>query len=234
MQNKRKVVIVGPAHPLRGGLASYNERIARAYAQRGDEVLMHTFKLQYPAFLFPGKTQYSTEPAPDDLNIEITVNSINPFNWIKIGRKIKSLRPDLVIMKFWIPFMAPCLGTIARIIRSNGYTKVISIIDNIVPHEKRIGDRILGSYFVKSVDGFIAMSKSVLTDLETFDLKRPKRFCPHPLYDNFGMQLSKSSSRLSLNLDPKGKYLLSPQVPLRKLQQCELYPSMPRHWPQPR
>jgi len=203
-----KVILIGPAHPLRGGLATYNERLAREYVKEGSDVSIYTFSLQYPSILFPGKTQYSTEPAPGDLSIKVKVNSVNPLNWIRIGRELKKARPDLVIVKFWIPFMAPCLGTICRIIRKNGHTRVVSIIDNIVPHEKRPGDRMLASYWVNSVDGFVAMSRSVLDDLETFDKKRPKVFCPHPLYDNFGETVPKSEAQKRLGLDDSFRYLL--------------------------
>ncbi len=209
MTNKeRTVVILGSAHPLRGGLASYNERLARAYQQQGAKVKIFTFSLQYPNFLFPGKTQYSDEPKPQDLDIEVSLNSVNPFSWIALGRKIKKMAPDLLIIKFWIPFMGPSLGTVARIARSNGKTKVISIIDNIIPHEKRPGDKVLANYFVGAVHGFIAMSESVLQDLNKFDSIKPKIFTPHPVYDNFGNVSDKSFAREALKLDPFGKYIL--------------------------
>ena len=208
MAEKRKIVIIGSAYPLRGGLSAYNERIARAYQQQGDDVIIYTFSLQYPGFFFPGKTQYSSDPAPGDLNIKVKINSINPINWINVGRKIKKLKPDLVIIKFWIPFMAPCLGTIARIIRKNKHTKIVSIIDNIIPHEKRSGDFTLAKYWVKSIHGFIAMSRSVLDDLNKFDKQKPKSYCPHPLYDNFGKVLKKEYARKILNFDKNGKYIL--------------------------
>jgi glycosyltransferase involved in cell wall biosynthesis len=204
--------MIGPAHPLRGGLATYNERLAREYINQGWEVVLYSFSLQYPSFLFPGKTQYSTEPAPAGLTIRTKVNSINPLNWIRTGREIKKLKPDLVIVKFWIPFMAPCLGTICRIIRRNRFTKIVSIVDNLVPHEKRIGDIRLIRYWVNSVDGFIAMSKSVMDEIESFTgrTKKPKpiRFCPHPLYDNFGASISKSEAKSRLKLDPGQSYVL--------------------------
>ena len=208
MADKRKIVIIGPAYPFRGGLATYNERLARAFMQKGDEVIIHTFSLQYPSFFFPGKTQYSNSPAPKDLHIEVSVNSVNPFNWIRIGRRLRIYKPDIVIIKFWIPFMAPCFGTIARKIRKNGHSKIISIIDNIIPHEKRPGDRALAKYFVNAVDGFVAMSKSVLDDLETFDNKKPKLFCAHPLYDNFGAIIPKEIARQKLGLDFSLHYVL--------------------------
>ena len=204
----KSVVIVGSAFPLRGGLANYNERLAQAYQQAGYKVKIFTFSLQYPNFLFPGKTQYSDEPAPQDLDIEVVLNSVNPLSWFKLGRKIKRLNPDLLITKFWIPFMGPALGTVARVAKGKGKTKVVSIIDNIIPHEKRPGDRLLSNYYVKAVDGFICMSQSVLDDLETFDQKKPKIFTPHPVYDNFGKPIQKEQAKSSLQLDADTPYLL--------------------------
>jgi len=209
MSSKPKsVVIVGSAYPLRGGLANYNERIARAYQDQGAEVKIFTFSLQYPNFLFPGKTQYADGPAPEGLDIEVSLNSVNPLSWIHLGRKIKNLAPDLLIIKFWIPFMGPSLGTVARIAKRNGKTKVVTIIDNIIPHEKRPGDRILANYFVGAVDGFISMSESVLDDLKTFDTEKPKIFTPHPVYDNFGQPKAKHIAKQELGLDTNQNYIL--------------------------
>ena len=203
-----KIAVLGTAWPYRGGLAVYNERLARQFASEGDEVTIYTFTLQYPSFLFPGKTQYSSEPAPSDLKIIRSLNSINPFNWLKTGRMIKKLEPDILIIKFWLPFMAPCLGKVARMVRRNGKTRVVSILDNIIPHEHRPGDRLFGRYFTKSVDGFVAMSDSVLEDLSQFDTVKPRVFCRHPLYDNFGPRTSREESLKFLGLDPGQRYML--------------------------
>lgn len=203
-----KVIILGSAHPLRGGLASYNERLAREYMRQGHSVQIYTFSLQYPEFLFPGTSQMSEEPAPDDLYIHVKVNSVNPLNWVKVGKEIAALKPDLLIIKFWLPFMGPCLGTIARLVKRNGKTKVISIVDNIIPHEKRVGDKMLANYFVNSVDGFVAMSDSVLADLKKFDSKKPKVFSPHPLFDNFGEAVSKVEAYEKLGLEVHNEYML--------------------------
>ena len=203
-----KVIILGSAHPLRGGLASYNERLAREFVRQGHSVQIYTFSLQYPSFLFPGTSQYSDQPAPDDLYIHVKVNSINPFNWISVGKEIAKLNADLMIVKFWLPFMGPCLGTISRIVRRNKKTKVISIIDNIIPHESRPGDFQLAQYFANSADGFIAMSDSVLTDLQKFDDKKPKVFSPHPLFDNFGAAINKVDAYNKLNLEVNTEYIL--------------------------
>ena len=203
-----KVTLVGTAHPFRGGIAVFIERLARAFKQNKDEVRISTFTLQYPKMLFPGETQLSSSPKPTDLNIIQEVNSINPFNWIKVGNKIRKEKPDLVIFKYWIPFMGPSLGTIARRIRKNNHTKVIVVVDNIIPHEKRFGDNALNKYFVKSVDAFVAMSQSVLDDLKTFDDVKPKLLSPHPLYDNFGKAKTREEALKALNLDANYNYML--------------------------
>lgn len=209
MIHPRTVVILGTSYPFRGGgISTYNERLAKAYQQQGDHVTIYTFSLQYPSFLFPGKTQYSAEPAPEGLNIKVAVNSVNPFNWIKVGRKLKKLAPELLIIRYWIPFMAPCLGVIARIARKNKKTKVIAITDNIIPHEKMPGGNLLSKFFVKSCDGFLAMSRSVLSDLKKIDSSKPSIYNPHPLYDNFGQPIDKRAAQKALKLDEKYKYIL--------------------------
>ena len=189
-------------------MSTYNERLARAFQERGDQVTIYTFSLQYPGFLFPGKTQYSTDTPPLDLNIKIAVNSINPYNWIIVGREIKKLKADIVVIRYWMPFMAPCLGTLARIIRSNKHSKVVAITDNIIPHEKMPGGNLLSGYFVTSCDGFIAMSRAVLNDIDAFDTSKPRLFSPHPLYDNFGAAVSKSLAKKHLGLEEGTKYIL--------------------------
>jgi glycosyltransferase involved in cell wall biosynthesis len=208
MPEKRKIIIIGSAFPLRGGgISTFNERLAQAYIEHGDEVEIFTFSLQYPSILFPGTTQYSKEAPPKDLNIKVRINSINPFNWIKVGKEVRNLKPDLVIMRFWIPFMGPCLGKIARVIRKHNI-KVVAITDNIIPHEPKPGDRMLVNYFVKSVDGFISMSKSVFEDLKQFDTKKPKLLTVHPLYDNFGTPVGKAEAQKKLGLSAQFKYIL--------------------------
>jgi glycosyltransferase involved in cell wall biosynthesis len=202
-----KVIIIGPAHPLRGGLATFNERMASAFTARGYEVIIYTFSLQYPSLLFPGATQYSESSPPENLNIKVAINSINPLNWISTGMKIKNEHPDIVIFRYWLPFMAPALGTIARLIRKNKHTKIIALVDNAIPHESRFGDKMLTRYFVKSIDAFITMSEKVLHDLKFFSNK-PTKLIAHPLYDNFGEKVDKIEARRKLQLPEKGEIFL--------------------------
>lgn len=202
-----KIVIIGTAYPYRGGIASFNERMAEELIAMGHDVVIYTFTLQYPSFLFPGKTQYSSDPKPGNLKIIPLINSVNPFNWIKAGLKIKKENADIIISKFWIPFMGPALGTVIRIAK-NKNTRAISVIDNIIPHEKRPGDKLLSQYYVGANDEFIVMSSSVEKDMKHFTNTKPVKLIPHPIYDNYGEILDKSVARKHLDIDPDKKYVM--------------------------
>jgi glycosyltransferase involved in cell wall biosynthesis len=205
-----KIVILGTAYPLRGGLAAFNERLAQGLMDEGHEVELYTFSLQYPNFLFPGSSQYAEDTTPPQhLNIKVIVNSINPLNWLMVGLKLKKLKPDLIICKFWLPFMGPCFGSILRLAKLNKHTKVISIIDNIIPHEKRFGDKLFAQYFAKSIDAFVAMSRSVAADLKHFTTaQQPIQYLAHPVYDHYGQAIDKNEAKAHLKLNPNDQYLL--------------------------
>ncbi|HLG03551.1 MAG TPA: glycosyltransferase [Bacteroidia bacterium] len=207
--DKKKIFIIGPAWPLRGGLATFDELLCRSLNAAGHKTRIISFSLQYPSFLFPGTTQYDTVgKAPADIIIETRINSVNPVNWLSTGNYIHREKPDLLIIRYWLPFMGPSLGTIARRAKKNGYTKVIALVDNAIPHEKRPGDLPFSRYFLKSCDGYLTMSKKVLNDLEQFTNSDLKVFTEHPLYTSFGEPVEKSLARDHLSLEKDGKYLL--------------------------
>jgi glycosyltransferase involved in cell wall biosynthesis len=204
----KSIVFVGTAHPYRGGLSIFNEMLARIFGKRGVLAKIYTFTLQYPSFLFPGRSQYGDTPAPDDVRIERRVNTVNPLNWWRVGRRIRRERPDAVIVRYWLPLMAPCFGTICRIARRNGHTKVLALLDNVIPHEHRPFDRTFTRYFVGSVDGFIYMSEQVRSDLEQFTTAKPALFSPHPLFDVYGEPVGRAEACAKLGLDPSLHYSL--------------------------
>lgn len=203
-----KITFLGPAFPYRGGLAAFNERLARQFASECKDVDIRTFTLQYPEFLFPGKTQYSKGSPPEGIKIIRELNSINPLSWIRTGLKLKRERADILLIRYWIPFLAPSLGVVARIARSNKYTLVISIVDNAIPHEKRRGDRLLTRFFMNSIDGAVTLSEFVQKDVEAFRKDIPVLTSPHPLFDNYGRKIPRNDALASLNLDPEYSYLL--------------------------
>lgn len=201
-----KVAIVGPAYPLRGGIANFNETLANAFLKAGHQSEIFSFSLQYPKILFPGKTQYVTHNNAPNVTIHNTINAINPFTWYKTAKQILSYQPDFVIIRYWMPFMAPALGVIARQLTKRNIT-VLALTDNIIPHEHRIGDKALTNYFVKPIKGFIVMSKSVGEELKQFT-KQPSVYLPHPIYDIFGERVKKEEALKKLKLDANYDYLL--------------------------
>lgn len=205
----RKVIIIGPAHPLRGGgITTFNHRLCQEFLTEGYDCRIFSFSLQYPKLLFPGTSQYTTEPAPKGIRIYSVINSIHPLNWWHFGTLISKIRPDLVVVRFWIPFMGPSLGTILRRIRRNRYTRIIAIADNVVPHEKRPGDKLFTRYFLKACDGFITMGEQVTKDLKEFGVTQPVRRLLHPLYDNFGEKADREEARNHLQLPTERPILL--------------------------
>lgn len=203
-----KCVIVGPAFPLRGGIANLNESLSKAFSKSGIENEIVSFSLQYPEFLFPGKTQFDeTGERPKGIKITTLINSVNPISWSRAAKYILDQKPDFVVLRYWLPFMAPALGSIAKKLKNSGF-KVVAITDNVIPHESRLGDKQLTNYFLKQCDGFVAMSKSVLDDIKTFISNPKSAFIPHPIYDIFGDAVSKQEAREKLGLSKDEKYVL--------------------------
>lgn len=214
-----KILLLSPAHPLRGGIAASSERLAHELQHDGHEVVLYSFALQYPGFLFPGKSQFTDDPPPPHLVIKTRLNSINPLNWLQVGREIARECPDRIIVRFWLPFMGPCLGTVLRVARwfSKKKPHITALVDNIVPHEKRPGDRLFARYFVRACNDFVVMSRSVGEEIKQMAAppSPPKggeeakpaparggaiRFAPHPIYDTYGAPVEKAAARRDLGI----------------------------------
>lgn len=207
-----KIILISTAFPYRGGIAATTDRLAQEYIKRGADVQIWTYKMLYPKLIFPGKSQYhdlENHTAPKGVIIHRKINAINPFNWIKVGRQLKKARATKVIIRYWLPFLAPCLGTIVKFAKNNS-TKFVGLIDNVSPHESRIGDKALSNYFYKKLDGFLVMAQGGVNELkESFKVEKPIIYSPHPLFDTYGAALTKSVAANNLNLDPTLNYILS-------------------------
>ncbi len=201
------IVIVGTAYPLRGAMAQLNAILGR-YLSKKHKVEVVTFTRQYPALLFPGKTQIDPSKPLFDLPTIQLIDSINPLSWIQAARYIQNRKPDLLIFRYWLPFFAPCFGVIARLVRKRTDAKVMFICDNIVPHEKRIGDEILTKFAFRFVDYFIVHSKSVENDLLRFVPNARYRMVPHPVYEIFGESISKREAQKKLGLRTDERVIL--------------------------
>ena len=211
-------IIIGPAWPYRGGIAAFSERLAYQLIAEGHHVELYTFTLQYPSLLFPGKTQFSTDPVPEGLTIHRRFSSINPFSWCKAAKEIRRKQPDVVVFAYWMSFMAPAFGTLAAHCRkAKSHTKCIGLIHNMIPHEPNLLDKLFPPYFVRRMDGFIALSQAVADDIKKVLSKACKSedcpskkiaVTPHPLYDHYGELLPKADSRRALGLDEGVRYVL--------------------------
>jgi D-inositol-3-phosphate glycosyltransferase len=204
-----KNIIVGPAYPLRGGIANFNEALSSALIKNGHSSEIISFKVQYPDFLFPGTSQFDHERKIDErLQIRPLLHSFQPFNWPAVAAYIRKQQPDYVLVRYWLPFMGPCLGTLNRLVKKDTSIPVIAITDNIIPHEKRLMDDAFTRYFVKSCDGFVTMSASVMQDLSKFTDNPMKIFSPHPVYDIFGESVPMLEARKAIGLNESDRIIL--------------------------
>jgi glycosyltransferase involved in cell wall biosynthesis len=205
----KKCVIIGPAYPLRGGIAQLNESLSKQLTKMGVENAIFSFSLQYPDILFPGKTQ--KEEGHRDLGvmrIRTTINSIAPWTWLSTAKAILEEKPDIIIVRFWIPFMAPALAAICRYVKKRSDARIVGLLDNVVPHEHRIGDRSLTRMFLNSCDSFAVMSSSVMSDLASFDRSKIRKLLYHPIYDHFGEAVPMAQAREKLGLSTSDRVIL--------------------------
>ncbi|MCS7176983.1 MAG: glycosyltransferase [Candidatus Kapabacteria bacterium] len=195
------VILIGPAHPLRGGgIATYTETLAATYRRLGRRAAIVTFRYQYPQWLFPGKTQLSSEPPPTGLEIYPILHSLWPVNWLKTARQIAEWNPEVLLVNVWLPFFAPCLGTIVRAVRRRRPTIVsVGIIHNVTPHEHFPAADALTRYVLRPLDAFLLLSEAVARELQRFDASKPRRVSLHPPFE-YGELVSQEEARQRLGL----------------------------------
>ncbi len=196
-----KIVIVSTAYPLRGGIAQYAGILYNKLRANGHNVTVITFKRQYPNFLFPGKTQLETSEDPAvKIDSEPILDSIGPLSWFKAGKRLQQLQPDLILFKYWMPFFAPCFGTLCWQAKRNTRARILYICDNVIPHEKRIGDIKLTQFAFKHADHFIVQSTTVEKELLRLQPQADYKLIPHPVYDIFGELQPKQEARALLDI----------------------------------
>ena len=202
-----RIAYLSTFYPFRGGIAQFNANLLEALG-KDHEVKAFTFTRQYPSFLFPGKTQYVT---PEDkakvVDSEAVLDTVNPFSYLSAARKIAAWKPDLVVMKYWMSYLAPSLGTVARRLRRKGIP-TIAILDNVIPHETKFFDKPFSRWFLRQCSGCVAMSEAVLGDMLSLTPEKPYVLLPHPLYDHFGKKMERSEAQEKLGLDPSLRTLL--------------------------
>ncbi|MCB0761679.1 MAG: glycosyltransferase [Flavobacteriales bacterium] len=202
-----KIALLSAFYPFRGGIAQFGASLYRELEKEHD-VKAYTFTRQYPDFLFPGETQTVTDDdSADPIPALRTLDSINPLSYRKTAREINDFGPDVLIVRLWMSFFGPAMGTVARLMKPG--TKVVAIVDNAIPHEKRFFDRPFTRYLLKHVDGYIVMTEAVKRDL--LSLQPPSRrieIIGHPVYTHFGQPLERETACVQLGIDPLKKTLL--------------------------
>jgi len=202
-----KVALVGPMHPYRGGIAHYLEKMEEGLLERGHETVPVTFTRQYPKLLFPGKTQYVEDAETSADDPERLLDTLNPWTWYRTARHLAVQEPDVVLFKYWMSFFAPSFGSIARYLRRQG-VRVVAVVDNALPHERRPGDAVLGKFFLRACDGLIVMSDEVERDLHELGIEAPIQRVNHPIYNTFGDPLPRPEARDALDLPDDSPILL--------------------------
>ncbi|MBQ1708433.1 MAG: glycosyltransferase [Bacteroidales bacterium] len=202
-----RIAYLSTFYPFRGGIAQFNADLLEEFG-RHHEVKAFTFTRQYPSFLFPGKTQYVTESdKAKKVDSQAILDTANPFSWRPAARKIAAWKPDLLVMKYWMSYLAPSLGTVARYLKRRGIP-VVTVLDNVIPHEAKFFDKPFSRWFLRGNSGCVAMSEAVLKDMLSLTPELPYILQPHPLYDHFGQKMNKRAAQDALGLDPQKRTLL--------------------------
>ena len=202
-----RIAYLSTFYPFRGGIAQFNADLLEEFS-RAHTVKAFTFTRQYPSFLFPGKTQYVTESdKAKKVDSEAVLDTANPFSWRPAARRIAAWKPDLLVMKYWMSYLAPSLGTVARYLKRRGIP-VITVLDNVIPHEAKFFDKPFSKWFLRGNSGCVAMSEAVLKDMLSLTPDKPYILQPHPLYDHFGRKMDKREAQEKLGLDSQKRTLL--------------------------
>src|SRR5437016_4038339 len=194
-----KIAFLSPFYPFRGGIAQFSDSLYLAL-EKEHEVKAFTFTRQYPKILFPGTTQYVSDVDINrNVKAEKILDSINPVTYGRTANKIIKYKPDLVLLSYWMPFFVPSMGWVARKLKKNGI-KIISILHNVKPHEKRIGDEFLTKFFLNQNSGFVLLNHSSENDL--LQLKPDAKYIinTHPLYDHYGELIPQDDARKELDI----------------------------------
>lgn len=201
-----KIAILSCFYPYRGGISQFNACLFEELSKT-DIVKAFNFKRQYPEFLFPGKTQYVT---PDDEAVPIEsvslLDTANPFTYLTTLKAIRDWKPDLLIVRYWMSYFAPSLGFITR--KMKKYCTVVSILDNVIPHEQRFFDRPFTKYFLTGSHGYVTLCEAVAKDLTDLKPDAVYTVIPHPLYSHFGKKIERAEAEKKLSLEPGKRNIL--------------------------
>lgn len=199
---KKKVVLIGPVYPYKGGIAHYTGLMYRALCKIYD-VEMVSYKFQYPKILYRKEQR---DYGNDSFKIEDTkylIHTANPFNWLYTAKRIRDIKPEMVIIQWWHPYFAPCYYMLCKCIKN---IKILFVCHNVFPHERFPMDRILAKAVLRQGDRYIVQSRMDAEDLQTIIKDPIFRQTVHPTYNAFrleNMSGEEARSRLGIRMDEK-------------------------------
>lgn len=203
-----KIALIGPTYPYKGGISHYTTLMYRALKTR-HEVIMVSYKLQYPRLLFKKEQRDYSNKSFCIEETQYMINTANPFNWLCSAGKIKRMKVDVIILEWWHPYFAPCYYVMCKLLKLSKRVKILFVCHNVFPHERFPFDRTLSKLVMKQGNCFVVQSHMDEKDL--LDIKKDAKYVvtPHPTYNAFKMQnLSKEEARARLGLTMSGQVIL--------------------------
>ena len=202
----KKIVLIGPVYPYKGGIAHYTSLLYRTLAEKYN-VEMISYKMQYPKILFRKEQKDYSNAMFQVENTQFLIHTANPFNIIRVGKMVKKKNPDMVIMQWWHPYFAPCYRLLCGAMGKK--IPKMFICHNVFPHERFPMDRLLTKMTLKKGDFFIVHAKSDEADLLTIRADAKVRQNPHPTYNAFKIRnINKEQARKELGEGQETKLLL--------------------------
>ncbi len=207
MTPRRRIALVGPLAPWRGGLAQYLAQLGEALVPYAD-VQGVTFTRQYPGLLFPGASQLDPAATRPSFPVAALLDTIDPLSWRRAAAHLVRLAPEAIILKWWMPFFGPAFAGAVGRARRHG-SRVVLVCDNLVPHERRPLDTTFTRWMLRQSDGFLVMSDAVERDLDRLVPGAVRRRVAHPLYAQFDQgRWERASARARLGLAPDDEVVL--------------------------
>ncbi len=188
---------VGP--PYRGGIADFNYQLYQ-HLKKDHQLYFANFRRQYPKFLFPGQTEYKPRADRPIFPADRLLDSVNPLSWYTTARRIAAFQPDLTIFRYWNPFFAPVFSFVANRLHQQKTGRTLGIIDNLIPHEQSLVDRVAARRILKEMDIVVALSQGVATEIKAVAPEREVQVLFHPLYELYQPQVDKTVARRNLDI----------------------------------
>lgn len=202
-----RLSIVGPVYPYRGGIAHFTTRLGQLLIEKGDETQVISFKRQYPAFLYPGKTDKDPSQEHPSVPAQYILDPLYPWTWAQTANEIKQWNPDLVLIQWWTTFWGLAFWVLTHLLKTKKIP-VVFIIHNVFPHEERFFDKFIARVVLKNAHACVTLSskeenrlRDLLPDVKIFSSQLPA-------HQQISSSVSKPEAREKLGIPINASVLL--------------------------